>query len=320
MTYKTEQIPLSRIDAADETFRISTRSDIESLALSLNTVGIMSPLLLLAKENSQFCIVSGFRRFAACEKLGWHEVEARILDTDTPFLECVRYAVTDNAFQRSLNPIEISRSLRLLRDNFPHPDRVRMAEAAAEIGLPGNPALIQKLLPLCGLHPIIQEGILTESISPVMAVELGEFNTETGSTLAALFADLRLSLNKQREILQLLTETATRDELTVMDVLKEKDLQKLMADNDADRGMKAKNIRHYLKKRRFPAITAAEEKYGRCVKELRPGENLRLIPPKDFEGSVYSFQLSFSSISELKKLLTDLKRIAAEHLMQQLLG
>ncbi|MGE0084512.1 MAG: ParB/RepB/Spo0J family partition protein [Desulfococcaceae bacterium] len=318
MIYKTERIALSRIDAEDFTFRITTRSDIQPLALSLNTVGMMSPLLVQAKDNSQLCIVSGFRRFAACEKLGWSETEARILGEDTSLLECVRYAIADNAFQRDLNPVEISRSLRLLRDHFSEPNQ--LAEAAADLGLPGNPAIIRKLLPLCDLALIIQQGILTESISPVMALELAELDAESGSTLAALFSDLRLSLSKQREILQLLTEIAARDDLPVMDVLREKDLQEIIADKNADRGMKARNIRYYLKKKRFPAITAAEERYGQCVKEMRLGENLRLIPPKDFEGSAYTFQFSFSSISELEDRLSDLKRIKDEPALPEILG
>ena len=315
---KTERIALSRIDAADLTFRITTRTDIQSLAASIKAAGLLSPLLLRAKANSQCCIVSGFRRFAACQKLAWPEMEVRILEADTPDLECARYAVTDNAFQRELNPIEISRSLRLLRDHFPHPDR--LAEAAAVLGLPGNPSIIRKFLPLCDLPPQIQEGILAESISPVMALELAELDTESGSTLAALFADLRLSLNKQRELVQLLTEIAARDDRSVMDVLKEKDLQQIMGDKEGDRCVKARNIRYYLKKRRFPAITAAEERYGQCVKRLKLGANLRLIPPKDFEGTVYSFQISFSSIPELKDRLADMNRISSESVLPEILG
>ncbi|MEZ4526077.1 MAG: ParB N-terminal domain-containing protein [Desulfobacterales bacterium] len=318
MTYKTERIALSRIDAADFTFRITTRFDIQPLAVSLKTAGLMAPLLLRAKGNSQFCIVSGFRRFVACEKLAWPEVEARILEADTPHLECVRYAVTDNALQRELNPIEISRSLKLLRDHFPQPDR--LAKAANDLGMPGNPAIIRKFLPLCDLPPLIQQGILTQSLSPVMALELAELESESAVTLAALFADLRLSLNKQREILQLLADIAARDELTVMDVLSERDLQEILADENADRGMKARNIRHCLKKRRFPAISAAEERYARHIKDLKLGGDLRLIPPKDFEGSVYTFQISFRTISELKARLADLNRITAEAALPEILA
>jgi len=318
MIYKTESVALSRIDAGDFTFRITTRSDMDALAVSLKTAGLISPLLVLAKENSQFCIVSGFRRFAACEKLGCPDVEVRILDADTSFLECVRYAVADNAFQRELNPIEISRSLKLLHAHFPQPNQ--LIEAANNLGLPGNPAVIRKFLPLCDLSPVIQEGILSRSISTAVALELAEMDTESGITLASLFADLRLSLNKQREILQLLTEIAARDDLTVIDVLKEKDLQEIIAEKDADRGIKGRNIRFYLKKRRFPAITAAEERYAQCVKEMRLGENIRLIPPKDFEGNVYTFQFSFRTVPELKDRVADLNRITSESVLPQLLA
>jgi len=48
-------------------------------------------------------------------------------------------------------------------------------------------------------------------------------------------------------------------------------------------------------------------KYRR--KQLNLGNDIKLIPPKDFEGTNYTVNMSFSSIAQLEALLTKLDRI-----------
>ncbi len=305
MIYNSEPVNLSRIDFSDQTCRISTRKDIQPLADSIKGTGLISPLLLLEKEGGRLSLISGFRRAEACKFLNRTEAEGRILAKDTPFSDCIRYAITENAFQRALNPIEISRAFRLLQKQYD--DEELLANAAAGLGLPGNRAAVRQLLPLCGLSSRIQEGILQEIISPIMALELTGLDAESADRLAALFCDLRVSLNKQREILNLVREIALRDDLEMPDVLEGRNMTDILSDPEKDRNQKARQIRLYLRKCRFPAISAAEERYAACVKELKLPKDLRLIPPKDFEGSVFCFQLYFSSIKELEYVLTQLE-------------
>ena len=73
-----QTIPLSRIDLQDDTFRITTRTDVNDLLRSIQYDGLITPPLLI-KKSSAFIIVSGFRRIAACLELEWKEITARIL-------------------------------------------------------------------------------------------------------------------------------------------------------------------------------------------------------------------------------------------------
>ena len=71
-------IPLADIDPGDERFRITTRRDSDDLHLSIGRLGLRAAPLVLPGAAG-FIIVSGFRRIAACQGLGWDSIPARVL-------------------------------------------------------------------------------------------------------------------------------------------------------------------------------------------------------------------------------------------------
>ena len=133
MDFENNQIPLSLIDSKDQTFRITTETYIDDMLDSIKNVGLInSPILI--KKKSKYTIISGFRRIAACRKLGFLNIEAKILDSNANELDCLKFAIIDNSFQRPLNLIEQSRALFMLSGFFK--DFTSLAEAASSFGLP----------------------------------------------------------------------------------------------------------------------------------------------------------------------------------------
>ena len=285
------------MDSKDDTFRITTEVNINHLVDSIKNVGLLNPPLL-TRNNKKYTIVSGFRRIEACLRLAWSSVEARILDSDTHRLECIKYAITDNAFQRPLNLIEKSRSIDMLARFFK--DNSSLAEELSAMGLPENRSIIKKNKNICYLSQTIQNGILSNTISLSTALELGRLPQDAGECFAKLFGLLKLSLNKQREIITLIEEIALREDISIMEVLAEYGLQKILSNKDLDRNQKTRKIRNYLKQRRFPALTSAEKEFAEHVKKLELGSGAKLIPPENFEGTNYTLKLSFKNIVELK--------------------
>ncbi len=316
MISETRQVSVSCIDTGDNRFRITTDTDTTRLAASLQTTGLINPPVLL-ETDSGFRIVCGFRRVAACRQLAWSKLHARILPDATDPLHCVRLAVTDNAFQRSLNPLETSRGLALLSEFYPDP--ASLAEAAAPLGLPGNASLIRKLLPLCRFHPDLQDGILTEHIALPVALELDTFSPDEGLALAGLLRSLNLSLSKQREIVGLVKEIALREELPVHRVLDASPIRETMADPDPDRNRKAARIRSYLRRRRFPAITEKEERYASLVRQLKLEPGVHLTPPPHFEGPAYTLTLQFRNHAELAARRDALDRLLQATVLREIL-
>jgi len=294
-----QTVPLALIDLQLDEFRITTCRDLSDLETSIRQVGLISPPLLL-KKTGQFAIVSGFRRVAACRNLGWHEISAGILKPQSDQLDCLRLAIADNALQRPLNLIETSRALHKLSAYSESGEE--LADYASTCGLTSNHVVIEKIIDLCLLPQVIQSSILNDTISLTMANELARLEPDAAVEFAQLFEHLRLSLNKQRELIRLVSEIALREDISIPQVLAMDPLQYILGDEDSDRGQKGRKIRSLLRQRRFPIIVAAEQKYNAHLKKLKLDPAIKLIPPKDFEGNSFSLNLTFTSLAQLKKL------------------
>jgi hypothetical protein len=301
-----QTIPLSRIDLQDDTFRITTRTDVSDLLGSIQYDGLIAPPLLI-KKSSAFIIVSGFRRMAACLKLEWKEVTARVLKPNIAALDCLRLAIAENALQRSLNLIETSRALRKL--SLYISDTRHLAESASSLGLPDNPSIIVKIKDLSLLPWPIQSSILTDTISLAMAKELESMEADLAIAFVRLFEQLKIGLNKQREILTMVKEIARRDGLSSQAVMAEKRFIEIITHRDLDRGQKGRQLRAYLRRRRYPRIAEAEKKFEFHHKNLNLGNDIKLIPPKEFEANHYGLNLTFTNLEQLKTLQIKLNKI-----------
>jgi ParB family chromosome partitioning protein len=308
MRYKLKIVDLTEIDLGDDTFRITTEKQVDDLMISINHVGILH-LPLLLKMESTYTIICGFRRIEACRRLNWSKLEAMILDPDTMKLKCIKYAITDNAFQRTLNLIEKSRSIEMLAEFFK--DINRLSEELSVLGLSEHPSMIKKLKDICHLPEPLQNSILSNTISLAMVLELAGMSEDDAEGFIKLFNNLKLSLNKQREIVALVKEIAMREDKSIRQVIEESHLKKILRNEDLDKNQKAHNIRIYLKQRRFPTITVIEKSYEKYRQKLNLERGFKLIPPTNFESPTYTLQLSFNNTTQLKSL-----KIAFDALME----
>jgi len=309
-------INMASIDLEDHTFRITTDTSTEDLILSIKSVGLLNAPILI-KKTSGFQIISGFRRISACLSLGMTEISARIVDPDSKKLECVKFAITENSLQRTLNLIEQSRSFYMLSGFYK--DNEHLAKAASVLGLPDNLSIINKVKKICRLPRDIQNGVLSDTISLSMALELEMLKKDEGSAFAVLYEKLKLSLNKQREILTHIKEIAIIENISIINLLTKSYLREIADDKDLDRSQKINKIRLYLKQRRFPEITRAEKELEIKIKNLKLGSSMKLIPPKNYDSSTYSLNLQFASIEQLIENKTALEKIIQNPILKDIL-
>jgi ParB family transcriptional regulator, chromosome partitioning protein len=309
-------LPMSEIDDQDPTFRITTRASFDDLSVSIDCIGLIHPPIL-KESSSGLIVVSGFRRIAACRALGWNRMPACVLASNCSLADAVRCAIADNTLQRSLNLVEISRCVNLLAGIVCND--AELLSWATCLQLPRSLDALRKIQPLCRLPESIQKSVLAETMSLAMALELAELDEDMGSAFARLFDNLRISLNKQREILLLIREIALREDVPLKRVLGDNALAGILNDPDLDRSQQARMIRDYLRRRRYPNIAEAERRFAARVKELNLGERLKLIPPKDFEGTDFIFELRFANLSELENRLKQLAAITGRGSLKEIL-
>jgi ParB family chromosome partitioning protein len=318
MIYKAGTARLSRVAADDDTYRITTREDIASLAASITAAGLINPPILLPADSGQIIILSGFRRIRACLDLGWDKVGARFVAADTPLPQCALIAVTDNCAQRDLNLIETSRALNLLSAH--QEGDVAVAAAAGQAGLTVAPALIPKIRPLVRLPRQFQQALIDETLSLPMAERLQHMEAADARAVFALFREIRAGLNVQREILDNAGESALRDGKRLRDVLTGNEIMQIRKDAELDRATRTGKIRQLLKRRRYPALTAAEQRFLRRVGELGLPREMALVPPPGFEGRDYNLSLRFRSRAQLQRQLAVMERVLESDAFKEILG
>lgn len=85
---------------------------LEELADSIKTLGLIQPITVRRKGDGRFQIISGERRFRACQLAGMEMIPAYIRDTnDQGMLEM---AIVENIQRENLDPIEVALSYQRL--------------------------------------------------------------------------------------------------------------------------------------------------------------------------------------------------------------
>lgn len=317
MRYKPALVHLKEIDTDDTRLKITTRTDINDIRDSIADHGMINAPIV-RKSTGGYAIVSGFRRISACVQAGKTRIEVRIIEPDTADLDVVKIAISDNALQRPLNLVEQSRALKLIADCID--DEKMLVQTAVRMGLPGNRSFLKKIKRIAGLPADVQHAVADGFVSLSMAMELDSVDPEIASAFAALFIKMKLGLNKQREIFTTALEIARRENISVFDIFNDKVFKELTDDSDSDISQKSQRIRQYLKTRRFPEITRAEQKFNSRLKALTLGNTFTLSPPKFFEGVRFSIQFTFKDIPELKKQGEKVDGLMNNPVMEQILA
>ena len=298
MHFNIESIPLAHINAADTTYRITTAKRGDNLIHSIAAIGLMSPPIVYP-VTADYRIIAGFRRIEACRDLGWTHLTARLLPVECDELTLVKWAIADNSLQRPLNLIESSRSLNLLSKITV--DARHLSKCAAILSLPANPEMITKLISLITMATAIQRGVESGDLTLAMALELDQLAPHTGEALARMFIDLRLGLNRQRELMSLLFEIAKREDRSIDALLAEKEVKQIIDNEGLDNPQKSRQLRDLLHRRRFPSISEKLARFDGLVKALRLGSGVNLTPPVNFEGTSYTLSIAFDGIDQLEQ-------------------
>ena len=106
------QIHLSRIHPSEEQPRINRTTGVDDLAASLKKEGLLSPLIV-TKEGEKYRIIAGERRYHAASKLGWEEIECRVISRKEK--DYWRIAIIENIQRENLNAEEEASALGRLK-------------------------------------------------------------------------------------------------------------------------------------------------------------------------------------------------------------
>ena len=137
--------------------KIFDESELEELAKSLQTHGLMQPIAV-RQVGERYQIIAGERRFRASLRLGWNEIPARILDVDDR--QMAELALTENIQRKDLNAIEKAASFTNYLETYggTHEELAKRLEV--------DRSTVTNLLRLLALPKQLQDAVCQEQLSP----------------------------------------------------------------------------------------------------------------------------------------------------------
>ena len=111
----------------------------------------MQPVAVLIRDEDNFVLAAGERRFRACVELGWKTVPARIVEGNLDDL-----AIMENMIREDLNPMERARAM----DKYVSLHKISRKKLSTVLGIARNS--ISEILSLNKLPYDIQEVIIAD--------------------------------------------------------------------------------------------------------------------------------------------------------------
>lgn len=159
---------------------------LSALASSIETHGVVSPIIVTQTKRGTYKIVAGERRWRASKLAGLHEIPCMVRDFQE--LEIMEVALVENLQREDLNPIEEAEGYRRLMDSF----SLTQEEVAQKVGKSRSAvANSLRLNNLCdAVKEMVQSGMLTQGharallpLSPDKQLALAEKIAENDLTV-----------------------------------------------------------------------------------------------------------------------------------------
>ena len=153
-----KKLPLHKIEPnPDQPRRDFDPEELEELAESIRTHGVIQPLTVREMANGYYQIIAGERRWRASRLAGLEEIPAVIIEADDK--KAMELALIENLQRSDLNPVEEANGYDALIREY----GLTQEEAAARVGK-SRPAVANalRLLSLCeGVLDKVRSGELT---------------------------------------------------------------------------------------------------------------------------------------------------------------
>jgi ParB-like chromosome segregation protein Spo0J len=303
MKQVTKRIYLKNIDRDDTLFLLSYGYNLGPLKNSINQIGLINPPRVRQKSDTTYQIICGYKRVHALRELGVASTPCTLVSPATGDEESFLMSFYDNVSHRELNPIEKSMAINRLLSYFSEEKIV--SDFLPLLKLQPHSTQLETLKPLSTLASTIKDAILAGTIDVRTALKLALLDRVSREASSRLIITLRLSLSKQTALMEYVSESALREDLSIVKVINSPHIRFIIDDERLNLPQKGEAVMSFLRKRRFPQLTAKEEEFKQVLRKLRLPPDVCIKHPPFFEGNTYSLTFHFTSVNALRKRLHD---------------
>ncbi len=289
----------------------------EALVQSIRKLGITHPVLL-APQGTHYQIVCGHRRMECARLLELDTVPAFVLDATPPPSESLKLNLLENLGQREYSDIE----------------KGRVVHQLAAAGVP-EAEIIKDYLPLLDLErskklciDLNRCAAFSENLNTLLhrlKVPLRVFSIlfrwdEAGREAAESLLDtLRPGVNKCRELLELIDETAVKENTSPHEILNRKEIQTPLNNAGLPVNEQFDAVHQQLRLWRYPVLTDLQKKVYKAIDQLKLDGRIKLRTPENFESDQFKIELNFSSREELTAQVEQLFRATDSEALDELI-
>jgi len=303
MRYET--LPLAKINLKDERFRTSYHPDLDRLILSVKKVGLLSPPLVCQGDKG-FTLVSGWKRVLACREIGLSSINV-LMTKEKDDLNLFLAAFHENLATREITLVEKAEIMRKLL-GFGVGKKTLLRSYLSLLALPVTAAHLEALLGLSKAEAAVKDFVREKDLPLPIVQSLLRF---TGVEQRLLLPLLRpLGQNKQREILEDLREIGRRDDVSLQEILNDKEIRQALDSPKLSPIQKAEKIRLSLKRMRYPRLSSCEEAFDFALRKIRWPKEIAIRPSPYFEDEDISVSFRFKNEKEFKACAKKLQEMA----------
>jgi ParB family chromosome partitioning protein len=290
-------VQLEEVDWNDTSCLITYGPHPNRLLLSIKAVGLLQAPLLQRREDGLFKIVCGSRRLAVCKDLGLGPITCQVLSSGVPLETCLRMAIYDNLAQRVLNPVEKALVLSKISEHMEQSQLLK--DIMPLLDLEPSARLLHRYVTLLQHETVILNSLASGKLDERTGFALTLFEQESRLALFQLFQEIPFSVRVQEEIIDVILDIAQRAKATPLELINEKEIERLRKNHSRPARQRAHDIRRHLQALRSPRLTARKERFAREVRKLGLPAGVRLVPPPYFEGPTWSLECTFERADEL---------------------
>ena len=309
-----KEIELNSINFSDDEFLISYPLKYDNVKESIEKIGLINPPILYVGDAymrplrlNKFKIVSGFKRVFALRDLNRKKISCFIISNNYTAIELLQLLIFDNSLIRQFNPIEKSIIINKL-SKYVSRDTI-INKYFKHLGLEPSKKLYALYESLISLEDDIKLAIANNELSERSGANLLGFSKKDRLALFDFLVQLKPSVSKQNEIIELVFEISKRENISVKNIIRSGEIDTIFSNKKLSVIQKLERVREYLKKKRYPQLTKLEEEFESLKKSIGISQDMKFYPPAFFEGNNYEMHLSFSKISQLKKQITILNKM-----------
>ncbi len=305
LAYTFKSVPIKNIDRDDKLTDFSLSAPSDSLLKSIEEIGVIHPVILTPIDN-RFRIVCGHRRVKISSQLQINEIPARILDLAPNDESMLMLNLSENQFHHHYTDIE--KGVILFKLSEANVTEIR---------------IIEKYMPMLGLEKskkLLEDHLSTNKFVSSLRILLHEmkvplrvfsvfFNWDKESILAAeqFFSVLRPGVNKWRDLLELIEEISTRDEISPVTLFELAELKSVLNQNDLAPNVRYERIRQTLHFKRFPILNDLRVRLAKTLDELKLDDKTRVHIQDNFESDEIRVEMKFRTreefVSQVEKLV-----------------